>query len=365
MEEIIEPNEQFPFDKLTMLKPTVITGGNYFIKFQLNGNSLYIQPPKCVTKQGIAKAGKKLFCDFVYKNENETFIQWIEKLENFSQKKIFDNREKWFESELNLHDIENSFTSPLKIYKSGKSYILRTNIPTRLGKCSLKIYDETENDVDPETIKDNTQVITILEFQGIRCSVRSFQIEIEVKQMMILQPSKLFEKCILTTSLAKPATDVSSSLDSIQPLPISRENIVFVSEDLAESESEPDPEPELKPKEEPDINRPETEMDLFKSVKDNLADLKPEDDDILLKQTNELTEFELVLDDVHETVQLRNRKDVYYKMYREAKTKAKLAKDLALSSYLEAKRIKNTYMLDDVSDSDESYEEDEEDEEDK
>ena len=32
----------------------------------------------------------------------------------------------------------------------------------------------------------------------------------------------------------------------------------------------------------------------------------------------------------------------------------KIARDLALSSYLEAKRIKNTYMLEDLTDSDES-----------
>ena len=40
-------------------------------------------------------------------------------------------------------------------------------------------------------------------------------------------------------------------------------------------------------------------------------------------------------------------------MYKEAKRKAKVARDLALSSYLEAKRIKNVYMLEDTTDSDE------------
>ena len=41
-------------------------------------------------------------------------------------------------------------------------------------------------------------------------------------------------------------------------------------------------------------------------------------------------------------------------MYREACRKAKIARDLALSSYLEAKRIKNVYMLQDSSDSEDS-----------
>ena len=41
-------------------------------------------------------------------------------------------------------------------------------------------------------------------------------------------------------------------------------------------------------------------------------------------------------------------------MYKEAKRKSKVARTLALSSYLEAKRIKNLYMLEDTSDSEDS-----------
>jgi hypothetical protein len=44
-------------------------------------------------------------------------------------------------------------------------------------------------------------------------------------------------------------------------------------------------------------------------------------------------------------------------MYKDAKRKAKEARDLALSSFLEAKRIKNTYMLNEI-DSDSDLEED-------
>jgi hypothetical protein len=43
-------------------------------------------------------------------------------------------------------------------------------------------------------------------------------------------------------------------------------------------------------------------------------------------------------------------------MYREARRKAKLAKSLALSSFMEARRIKNLYMLDDIDDSDSDLE---------
>ena len=54
-----------------------------------------------------------------------------------------------------------------------------------------------------------------------------------------------------------------------------------------------------------------------------------------------------------EKVVLKDRNEVYYEMYKEAMKKAKIAKDLALSSYLEAKRIKNMYMLEDLTENEE------------
>ena len=44
-------------------------------------------------------------------------------------------------------------------------------------------------------------------------------------------------------------------------------------------------------------------------------------------------------------IQIRSRDDVYYEMYLAAKTKAQAARDLAIQSFLEAKRIQNLYQI--------------------
>lgn len=351
MEGIYEPNASFPFHKLLLLTPTQ-TGGNYFIKFRVNDTPLYIQPPKCKSKGGIVKAGKKLYSDLMFTNENENFIQWMENLENHCQKIIYDNREKWFETELDNHDIENSFVSPLKLYKSGKYYIARTNIPCILGKCSLKIYDEYENEIDFESIKENNDVMCILEVQGIKCSARSFQIEIEIKQMLLLKPANLFEKCILKPSLAniqknQPMDNIHIKQDIQQDVSSKLYEIQEKSEiyDVPEEEEVNDVELNKMNKEEKENpNKDEN----------NLGEFTP----TLKIEENEICEFELNLDEIqaNDSIQLKNRNDVYYKMYKDAKRKAKDARDLALSSFLEAKRIKNTYMLNDI-DSDSDLEE--------
>ena len=57
-----------------------------------------------------------------------------------------------------------------------------------------------------------------------------------------------------------------------------------------------------------------------------------------------------------ESVILKPHNDIYYERYKEARKRAKIAKNLALQSFLEAKEIKHKYNLEDVdSDSDEEY----------
>ena len=155
------------------------------------------------------KASKRMYCDLMFTNDDAVFINWIERLETFSQK-IYENREKWFETVLEETDIEQSFTPTMKIFKAGKFYTLRVSIPT-LGQSVLKIYDEDENLVEIENIKENDTVPTSLEIQGVKCSVRNFQIEIELKQMLILKENNIFEKCILNSrnnDLVKPKKNI-------------------------------------------------------------------------------------------------------------------------------------------------------------
>jgi len=345
MNDIYEPNSSFDFNKLILNKP-LLTSGNYFIKYSIEGKPLYVQPPKSTIKQiVIHKSSKKSYCDLLFSQENDEFIKWMETLESYSQQSIYNNRKEWFESELEIEDIENSFTSPIKSYKSGTYYVCRTNMTHRLGKINIKIYDESETDIPIEDICGNMNVVTILEFQGIKCSSKSFQIEIELKQMMVLNTVNLFDTCILkpkTNSKSKsileelPSNTSSGSIDE----PVNLGNVGDVESTEAEVLDE--------------------EPVLVDNTVDNVVIEKKED--VNIEAISELTEVEFDLAEIPntDTIQIKERNDLYYKLYREAIQKARIAKDLALSAYLEAKEIKNKYMLDDISDSElEEYEEEE------
>ena len=125
---IIHPNNSFDFTKLTLAQPSGIQGGAYFTKINYNQSPLYIQTPKSLTKQTIITSGKKLYCDLMFENHLIMLIEWFEKLESTCQHLIFEKSAEWFQNPLQLNDIENVFNPILKIYKSGKYYLVRVNI---------------------------------------------------------------------------------------------------------------------------------------------------------------------------------------------------------------------------------------------
>lgn len=325
MNDIFDTNADFPFDKISLITPTSVSGGVHFSKILINKKQLYIQSPKCKTKQGIVKSGKKIHADLVFSHDDEEFIQWIEMLELTIRKHIFTNREKWFDMDMDEDDIESYFSPTVKIFKSGKQYIMRVNVSQRVGSSPLKIYDENEADVEMDTIHENTSVITILEIQGVRCSAKSFQIDVELKQIMVMKPVNLFERCIIK----------SKEKDLVKTVAIK----------IEEKEDEDEKE-ESEEKEEAEEKEEEKEE----------AEEKEKDEDPIIIEDNDILEINLDVDEIEnlETIHLKEKTEVYYQMYREARQKAKLAKSLALSSYLEARRIKNLYMLEDIDDSDES-----------
>lgn len=375
METLKSANDEFEFSKITLSSPMNLNSGNYFIKYYLGETPLYIQPPKCSIKQGIIKGNKRMYCDLMFTNENDDFLRWLENLENYTQKYIYKNREQWFETELDENDIENSFTPPLKPYRSGKYYILRVSIPAPLGKSNLKIFDEYENPIEIDAIKENDKVMTALEFQGIKCSPRSFQMEIELKQLLVLKQNDIFEKCILKPSLRPPVSleepqeiqdnnndvvdesiaitvdtddNVRNELKNEITNEIGENNIQMnISENegpehAEEVEENPESEESNTIQEEP-INESENK-DVLTEIYSNVEDELMEE-----PQNTEPVEVDFPLEEISdETISLKNRNDIYYNMYRDALKKAKEAKEVALSAYLEAKHIKNTYMLEDM-----------------
>jgi hypothetical protein len=333
MAKIYSVDNLFDVENLSLGNPITKSGG-YFMKFVAGKNTpLYFQSPECYVKQGAIKSGKKMLFDLVFSNENDdVFLSWLDNLEEKTRKILFDNRDKWFETSLDQHDIESSMMSPYKSYKLGKCFLVRAGVPMTLDTCDLKIYDENEQETDISKVVDGTKCLVIFEFRGIRCSIRSFQFEVEIKQMLLVKPTNMFDKCIVRPN---PAIHTKNKF--------SKEVVEEVDVETQEAEVET----------QEAVEDPEQVVVELKEEAITLANMEnpPEIEELDLGKLSEEVE--------PDKIQLKPKQDIYLKLYREAREKAREAKMVALRNYLEAKRIKNTYFLEDMSESDEDFQIDE------
>ena len=401
MDNIIEPTDNFDFSSLSLANPTGIQGGAYFTKIEFNNKSLYIQTPKSLTKQGFVKNGKKMMVDLMFNNNDESFISWVENLEITCQNMIYEKSDSWFQDKLNLNDIQSAFVSPLKLYKSGKYYLVRVNVKMNYATNipSVKLYNESELPLTINDVKENTNIISILEVQGIKFTSRNFQIELELKQCMVLNTEILFENCLIKTRKIKESKNEKPILKMFENSEnlSSNSNLLKLNEDsetLEKTEREDKGEKDEGEKEEGEKEEGEKyegekdegekyegekyEGEKYEGEKDegekdegdegekglvNTIDNKLEEIELNIEELdasselmeNELKEFDLSSNlNSLETMTLKKPNQVYYEIYKAAREKAKKAKKEAIQAFLEAKNIKKTYMLDGIDDSDDS-----------
>jgi hypothetical protein len=382
MDNIIEPTIDYDFSKLYLGPPTTLAGGAYFTRIMYSTNKqLLIQTPKSLTKQGFIKSGKKIYTDLMFDNNDTVFINWIENLEAKCQELIFSKGQNWFETQLEKDDIESAFTSPFKIFKSGKYYLLRVNV-----KQNIKIYDERDQIINSDDITSDKPIISILEIQGIKFTSRNFQIEVELKQAMVVSPDPFLDECFIK----KPA----------KRQPVKEVHIEEPEEKEENVEKEENEEKEIKATTNLDDFINKSANDLAKNVKtlDNknipidlevsfdkkevepkpivvsstnildeleeanivldIEELTPKEPEPELEDPNILKEVDLsaTLENNLESITLKKPNQVYYEIYQKAREKAKEAKKSAIVAYLEMKNIKKTYMLDDIDESDSEFE---------
>jgi len=209
MEHIIEPDNHFIFEDLTLGFPNNISNGSFFTKIFWKNKPLFIQTPKCYTKQGFIKSNKKIYCDLLFDTNDILFITWLENLENKVTELLYEKSSIWFENKIDKNDIESFFTSPVKLYKSGKYYLLKTNV-----KQNINIYNENNDNeiVLLENINSQSNIISILEIRGINFTQKNFIIEFEMKQCMLVSPDPFLNTCYIKRPSLLLKTDIQNNL---------------------------------------------------------------------------------------------------------------------------------------------------------
>ena len=402
-------SQEFPFHELSLANPNGVQGGAYFSKIRIKDDESFLfQTPKCLTKNGIVSTDKKIYCDLMFTNDNEKFINFIQELEKSIQHLIYEKRNLWFHNNMEMENIEYFFNPIIRTYK--KHFVVRTYIqqPKHIKSTkSLQIYDENENRLTIKDVTKEKKIIAILEGLGIKFTSSSFHLELCLRQVMVIDNKPIFHKCLIQMGKNVPThaekerenntkitMDVLPSgpkqLEKKQPLiekdvsenivssPISAplantaeekkedikeeqtmtdisNNIKVESDEETASicDSEPEgyieSENELSDNEKDDIENKTEPLSVEKLSSEDKT--KPES----LEQKNNLREINVDIPSEEETVSLKQPIVVYREIYKQALEKAKMARRLAIRAFLEAKQIKNTFLAGEVEESDDEF----------
>lgn len=411
---ILTEQDEFRKELITLANPGRLQGGSYYSRILYDNKPFYIQTCKCDTKQGIITTGKKVYCDLKFNIDGQqSFLDIVENIEERIKELLVEKSDLWFSDSLDMDDIEYFFNSSLRSYKSIYQ-LMRTYINSK--NDSLRIYDENKTLQKKEDVANN--VVCILSLKGIKFTNQSVHVDIELKQVMILdsyEETNTFDECMIRT---KPVSDVisnhvtnesastivdeSENHEQDEPILVEKredesesqvisdntldnntesnteegETEVLVNtadETLDETENIQLVETETIAREIDELQEvnntsvessndasslENTEQSIQEVSNDTSQDLdissNLHNNDNVKENTYDLEEIQLDVND-EEPIQLKKPNEVYYEIYRVARNKARQAKQAAILAYLEAKNIKQTYMLDSDSDDESEY----------
>jgi hypothetical protein len=407
--EIFKPTQEFEFNKITLGNPLPIQGGAFFSKviFSDNEKELFIQLPKCTSKQAIITTKRGKYCDLMYaRDENEPFFNWLEKLETVFHGLIDKNKNLWFTGDYSKDDIENMMSPITRMYKSGAYILIRvyinSNKHTGEDKCS--VYNEDEVNIDINTIVPETNIIPLVLIDGVKFTSRSFELDIKLSQIMVLkEPVNTFKKCLIRMSDAvennqinTPALDVkiveaAKAVEAVKEIKEIKEvtlSIQSESEDDVVSDEDKESDTTISVPAVPvsaphvpvsaphvpvsaphvpvsaphvPVSAPHVPVPAVPAVPavPVVPALPAPSGPIAVKKYNtnlEEVNLENIIDDNLERIKLKKPNEVYYDIYRSAREKAKNMRKLAIQAYLEAKEIKTKYILEDIDISDDDEE---------
>lgn len=403
--ETFAADNNFPFSALVLSSPRPVQGGAHFTQASLGpGRPVYVQLPRCTLKQGIVTTKRACYCDLMYdKAQAEELITWLLALEGAAQDQIYKRRETWFHNDLSRDDMESMLTPMSRLYRGGRNLLIRASLRTdkATGEPKCTAYDEREAAVGLDAVDSNTTVIPLVLIDGVKFSARSFEIDVRLVQLMILDPRpEPTAACLIKhAALAHTGSPTSVSPDprhDPSPAPEPEPGHASAGRDPTSKDTDGalPADPAATPAavgrtgEESTAEGSSAELasnDRMRShaladehmIDDAAMDSESEDDGSIASEADlsregdeateapvqaghtpsddngELEEVEVGVGSDDDTMELRKPDDVYKDIYRAARRKARQMRRAAVEALLEAQKIKSQYMLDDVDDSEE------------
>ena len=356
-----EPNDHFPFDQMSLADPQALQGGSYFSRLSINSGAVTVQLPQCGTKEGVVKTARSKYLDLSYPTDMSVELaQWLEKFEAAIKGKVLERKTAWFSNEISEGDLDSMLNPMYRTLVTRKRLLIRGQIDTerRTGKNKCRAYDEHEREIVLDDLNKDDTIIPLVTIEGIKFTSRSFDIEVKISQVMRLdQVSAPVCQIRRGGSAAKKEDEESHGEGEVERKMekivlevgevegVSRETRDDTEEALTEVSidaqsfgtelSESDAESAFGEEQRPtlEIADPIEIEGIENVIEEGLVEIDPE------------------IKDSDEGITLKKPQEVYYEIYKAARARAKQMRQAAIEAFLEAKQIKEKYMLRDMDDS--------------
>lgn len=336
----IKQFDNFDLNKIKLnddKKLQILSDNVYMIKVTNNENNpILIQTPLCKINYSLLKNRCKTNIDIsnlyklqlsIQKQKNNdidlnfvtSFNNFIDNLENRIKNLILENSSKWFNN-FDEDDIDFFYKNILE-YSNNENDIYYTyfDIDNILERPNIKYYDDSLlilNDLSKLENIDNRLCSCILECRGVIFTSDKFYLCFVIKQILFSSINKdnydnEIDKCLFT---------------KIKLNKKHKENHKQQQEQQEEGQQ-----------------KQQEQQEQYQELNEK-------------KNSNYLEEINIDIDNISETnkdeFKLKKPNEIYKDIYNEIKKRAYEYRKKSLQSYLEAKHIKNTYLLDEIDTSD-------------
>lgn len=367
---IYDIHNNYDENEVSLGNPGKIHGGSgsYYTKIFINKELFYFKINNCTTKNGILQTEKKIYTDIMFSllNNDVQYVEWFHQLENVLIDLIYSKSSSWFLSELDKEEINEYFNPVLRQYKTNNNLLrLQLNNKKNIPECI--IFDENEE------IKSYDDVYgkhfdCIVHIKGIRFTSTSFQLDLELKQILLLEENDVFSSCILRDNSRKSHQYKPKEHEQQQQEMINDTISINIEKDHDdndnvhnnhgnEHEDEKEHEHEHEDEElQKDEEYKDKKLNLlllsngeeYIEENDNKHENKDEDENenTLNDDFQEnIKEYNLDCNmDNTNSVQIREPTDVYKELYEKMIQKAMTAKQDYLNAYKQAQFIKKEYL---------------------
>jgi len=367
----------------TLGKPVEINRNKMSIPIEtIDGSSFQIQLPDCKTKQGVVSNGSRTYVDLMFDNTKGKeflveFEEFISVLQSKCAEEIYKNRADWLavDSEedndsYSVESFEEIFYPVTRAINRGANTVIRVDIgrgtrgtkPAVPVETSCEIYTKTGEEKSLSAIQKDSKLIPLVEFSEILISSTSINLVLELKECLLFDETTQIVKRGRSIMLEENDEESKQEDKEIENEGVMKGQAEF-DKNIVEKEADCDEiveQVDIEDTEDSSISRQENECQSNDLTLHELTEVDIELDekntseiDSQIQEDNdgltEIKDLEIVAD---EPLKLKRPNEVYREIYKAAIAKAKRLRQVALDAYLDAKKIKARFMLDEIEDSD-------------